>query len=90
MRARPTTSRSTIAILLEHPGHVRLLLCSADISASAPSREMARRLMEDIEWRGGSAYESEPYKALVDTHLARETLGWEPVHSWANWVGKTR
>ncbi len=79
-----------LALMCPDPGHVRLLLCSADISASAPSREMARRLMEDIEWRGGSAYESEPYKALVDTHLARETLGWEPVHSWANWVGKTR
>ena len=53
-------------------------------------RETARRVMGDVEWRGGSAYESEPYKALVDTRVARETLGWEPVHSWANWVAKTR
>lgn len=69
------------------PCHVRALLCAADITGSRPTLELVERLMPDVEWRPGAleAYAAEPYRALVDTSVARDQLGWSPQHTWAGW-----
>ncbi len=65
------------------PGHVRLLVNADDISsASATSRELAERLQPEVAWRGGSEYDTDPYRALIDASRARETLGWAPRFRW--------
>lgn len=66
------------------PGHARLTLCAADISASAPSREMARRLLPDVPWRGGPDRAEDPYRALVDSSRAARVLDWQPTHRWSD------
>jgi nucleoside-diphosphate-sugar epimerase len=64
-------------------GHVTALLCAEDISsAEGTSRDLARRIHPQVPWRGGTVYEDEPYKALIDTRRAREILGWIPQHRW--------
>ncbi|MBV9865813.1 MAG: NAD(P)-dependent oxidoreductase [Abitibacteriaceae bacterium] len=65
------------------PGHVELLLCADDISSSSgTSRELARALLPDVEWRGGPEYDAEPYKALVRNDQAKRILGWAPQYRW--------
>jgi nucleoside-diphosphate-sugar epimerase len=63
-------------------GHSRLLLSAADAWTSAPSRDMARRIMPDVPWRGGPEYEADPYRALVDASRASQLLGWKPRYRW--------
>ncbi|MPZ49474.1 MAG: NAD-dependent epimerase/dehydratase family protein [Dehalococcoidia bacterium] len=70
-------------------GHHRLLVCAPDISADGrSSREIARCRYPDVEWRGGSEYDAEPSRALIDTSGARETLGWTPRHTWQAWLAE--
>jgi len=68
------------ALALTRPaaGHVRLLLAADDAWTTAPSREMARRLLPDVPWRGGPEYDADPFRSLVDARRAREALGWTP------------
>jgi UDP-glucose 4-epimerase len=61
-------------------GHTRLLLCSGEAWTSAPSRELARRLLPDVPWRETGDHQLEPYRSLVDSGRAREVLGWTPRH----------
>jgi nucleoside-diphosphate-sugar epimerase len=64
-------------------GHHRLLLCAADISSARDgARVLTERLLPDVEWRGGPEYQSDPFRALVDTSRARTLLGWAPRHHW--------
>jgi UDP-glucose 4-epimerase len=65
-------------------GHSRLLLSAADAWTSAPSRDMARRLLPDVPWRGGPEYDIEPHRALVDAGRAMRLLGWTPRHRWSD------
>jgi UDP-glucose 4-epimerase len=73
---------NAVELALARPiqGHARLLLCADEAWTTAPSRDMARRLLPDVPWRGGTEYESEPYRSLVDTTAARQLLGWKPRH----------
>ena len=59
-----------------------LLLCAEDIAAAAPSAELVKRLLPGVEWRGGSEYEREPYRALVRIDRAKAVLGWRPRVRW--------
>ncbi len=71
------------ALHCSNPGHVTLLLCAPDISsAHRTSFELAQYLMPEVDWRGGYEYEIEPYKALINTQLAEEVIGWVPRHRW--------
>lgn len=80
---RDVASATVAALLCADPGHVRLLLCASDISASAPSREMVRRLLPTVEWRGGPEFDADPWRALVDCDHARALLDWQAQHHWA-------
>ena len=54
------------ALTCPDPGHARMLLCAPDISAGAPARELAARLLPGVPWRGSAEYEADPWRALVD------------------------
>jgi len=69
-------------------GHHRLLLAAPDAWTSAPSREMARRLLPEVPWRGGSEYEVEPGRTLVDISRAVQVLGWTPQYRWTEQVNQ--
>jgi UDP-glucose 4-epimerase len=80
---RDVADAAKCALECPDPGHATLLLNADDISsASRTSREMAQSLHPDVEWRGGQEYEYQPYKALVDTKLAKEVLQWSPRYKW--------
>jgi nucleoside-diphosphate-sugar epimerase len=69
-------------------GHHRLLLTALDAWTSAPSRQMAHRLLPAVPWRGGSEYAAEPQRSLVDVSRAIRVLGWTPRYSWAEQVSR--
>jgi UDP-glucose 4-epimerase len=64
-------------------GHHRALLCAADISASAPSLQMAGRLAPTVAVRDPQRYQAEPWRSLIDCAAAAAVLGWQPVHRWS-------
>jgi UDP-glucose 4-epimerase len=64
-------------------GHVRAVLCAEDIAASAPSLEMARRLIPEVPVRQPGRYRADPQRALVDCSTARTQLGWRPRYRWS-------
>ena len=72
------------ALTCPDPGHVALLVVADGISTATDltSRELAREVLPEGEWRGGPAYDEEPYKGLVDNGRAKEILGWTPQHRW--------
>ncbi|VBA57507.1 nucleotidyltransferase domain-containing protein [Mycobacterium attenuatum] len=64
-------------------GHHRLLLCADDISsARLASRELVSKLLPNVAWRGGNAYDFDPYRALLDCARARAVLDWQPQRRW--------
>jgi UDP-glucose 4-epimerase len=64
-------------------GHHRALLCAADISASAPSLELAGRLAPGVPVRDPGRYEADPWRALLDCSVAEAVLGWRPRYRWS-------
>ena len=72
------------ALTCPDPGHARMLLCAPDISASAPGRELAARLLPAVPWRGGPEYDVDAWRALVDCSEAERVLGRRPQHRWAD------
>jgi nucleoside-diphosphate-sugar epimerase len=83
---RDVVSAVALALALPAGIHARTLLCGEDIAASRPTREMVDAVLPGIEWRGGSEYDADPWRSLVDCSRAREVLGWRPEHRWADWV----
>ena len=80
---RDAASAAICALNCEFSGHVTLNLCADDISsASQSSRDLARLICPDVEWRGVTEYETQPFKALVENRRAKDVLGWQPQHTW--------
>jgi UDP-glucose 4-epimerase len=69
-------------------GHHRLLLTALDAWASAPSRQLARRLLPEVPWRGGAEYDVEPGRSLVDISRAARVLDWAPRYRWVDQVSR--
>jgi UDP-glucose 4-epimerase len=69
-------------------GHHRALLCAADISGTAPSLELAARLAPHVPVRTEARYSADPWRALFDSSVAEELLGWRPRYRWSD-GGKT-
>ncbi|MGH3188074.1 MAG: hypothetical protein ACRDPY_25230 [Streptosporangiaceae bacterium] len=63
-------------------GHHRMLLCATDISATAPSLELAARLAPDVPVTDPARYRADPWAALIDCSAAAITLGWRPAYRW--------
>ncbi len=64
-------------------GHYRALLCAADISATAPSLELAARLAPGVPVTDPDRYRADPWRGLVDCSAAAATLGWQPACRWS-------
>ena len=80
---RDLARASLAALHARVEGVAMLLVASSDISSGgASSRELAKQLHPDVEWRGGSIFEDEPFRGLVDVEPARQVLGWEPRYTW--------
>jgi nucleoside-diphosphate-sugar epimerase len=71
------------AVLVPLAGHRRALLCAADISATAPSLDLAARLAPAVPVTNPAAYRADPWRALFDCSVARTVLGWQPSHRWS-------
>ncbi len=81
---RDVASAVELALAAPLTGHHRALLCAADISASAPSMDMAARLAPGIPVRDRARYEADPRLALIDCSAAETILGWPPRHRWSS------
>jgi len=79
---RDVAAAAVLGLTCPDPGHVTLLLCADDISATEPSRIMAQKVHPSVPWRGGPEYDADPYRALVDTSRAKSVLGWQPQYRW--------
>jgi UDP-glucose 4-epimerase len=64
-------------------GFACVLVASSDITTSGKtSRELVDFVHPDVEWRGGPAYQIEPYRSLLITDGAEKLLGWTPIRTW--------
>lgn len=82
---RDAAQAARCALECSFSGNDTFLLCADDISsAQKTSRELVEMLLPDVEWRGGPEFETEPFKALIDTRRAQEILGWKPQFQWRN------
>jgi UDP-glucose 4-epimerase len=79
---RDVAEATAAALRCPSPGHVRLLLCAADIAAQRPTLELVAERLPHVPWRGGPEYRAEPYRGLVDISRAERVLGWRPRHLW--------
>jgi len=79
---RDAATAAARALVCADPGNASVLLCADDIAATGPGREMAARVLPEVPWRGGAEYDEDPYRALVDTALARAVLEWRPRYRW--------
>jgi UDP-glucose 4-epimerase len=86
--ARDCASAAVAGLTRPASGHLRALLCAADIAAEEDSRELARRRLPATPWRGR---DDRPVRAaLIDCGNAETVLGWRPEHTWAHRPGATR
>ncbi len=81
---RDVATAVELALSARLVGHHRALLCAADISASAPSLEMAARLAPGVPVRDRAPYAADPWRALVDCSEAAELFGWKPRYRWSD------
>jgi nucleoside-diphosphate-sugar epimerase len=80
---RDLSGACVAALTCDMEGFRCVLVSSSDITTSGKtSRELARFVHPDVEWRGGSEYEDDRYRALVEIDPARQLLDWSPQHTW--------
>jgi UDP-glucose 4-epimerase len=72
------------ALTVPLAGHHRMLLCAADISATAPSLVLTARLAPHVPVTDQARYQADPWAALVDCSAAASTLGWQPAYRWSS------
>jgi UDP-glucose 4-epimerase len=67
---------------LRHPAltHLTALIIADDVTSPIPPRELAKRLLPDVPWRGPELVDE--WATLVRSDRAREALGWQPLHRW--------
>lgn len=67
---------------LRAPGirHLTGLVCADDTTSPVPVREVARRLLPDVPWRGPEPVD--PAAVLVRCDRVKQALGWVPRHRW--------
>jgi UDP-glucose 4-epimerase len=70
------------AVRCQVSGHIRMLLCAADIADRRPTLDLIAAKLPHVPWHGGEEFYDEPYRALIDISRARAVLGWQPRHTW--------
>ncbi|HEX3349941.1 MAG TPA: NAD(P)-dependent oxidoreductase [Acetobacteraceae bacterium] len=68
------------ALRWPEPAHLTGLIIADDVTSPEPPRELARRLMPEVPWRGPEP--SDPWATLVRSDRVRDALGWTPQHRW--------
>ena len=63
-------------------GHLTALICADDVTSPVPVRELARRLMPEVPWKGPEP--ADPNALLVRCDRAKQVLGWAPRYRWAD------
>jgi len=71
------------ALTVPLEGHHRVLLCAADIAATAPSLELAARLAPGVPVTDPGRYRADPRAALIDCSAAAAALGWRAGYQWS-------
>jgi UDP-glucose 4-epimerase len=69
---------------LQAPGvtHFTGLICADDTSSPVPVRDLARRLLPQVPWRGPEP--ADPTRVLVRCDRAKQALGWAPRYHWSD------
>jgi UDP-glucose 4-epimerase len=81
--ARDVAAAVECALAAPVTGHVRAVLCAADIAGSAPALDLAGRLAPGVPVTDPARYAADPWQALFDCSVARNVLGWRPAYSWS-------
>lgn len=68
------------ALTCADPGHFTGLIVADDSSSPIPPRELARRLLPEVPWRGPEP--ADPKQSLVRCERAKAALGWAPRYRW--------
>lgn len=68
------------ALTCPDPGHLSALIVADDSSSPVPPRDLARKLLPDVPWRGPEP--ADPRQSLVRCDRARAALGWAPRYRW--------
>ena len=71
------------ALTVPLAGHHRVLLCAADIAATAGSLDMAARLAPAVPVRDPAPYQRDAWRSLFDHSAAARLLGWRPRYTWS-------
>jgi UDP-glucose 4-epimerase len=79
---RDVASATLAAVNTSFRGHVRVLLCAADIADRRPTRELVAERLKHVPWRGTAAPADDPFRSLVDITHAQQVLGFSPRHRW--------
>ena len=69
---------------LRVPGvaHFTGLICADDTSSPVPVRDLARRILPQVPWRGPEP--ADPTRVLVSCDRAKQALGWVPRYRWTD------
>lgn len=69
---------------LTAPGirHLTGLICADDTSSPVPVRDLARRLLPGVPWRGPET--EDPTRVLVRCERVKQALGWAPRYRWSD------
>lgn len=62
--------------------HFTGLICANDTSSPVPVRELARRLLPEVPWRGPEP--EDPTRVLVRCDRAKAALFWAPRYRWSD------
>jgi nucleoside-diphosphate-sugar epimerase len=88
---RDLASASLRGLSCSLAGFACVLVASSDITTSGKtSKELVDFVHPDVEWRGGSEYQTEPYRSLLITDKAEKLLGWKPIHTWQAFIAANR
>lgn len=78
--ARDLATAVLAALTVPSIRHFTGLVCADDTTSPVPVRELARRLLPEVPWRGPEP--EDPTQVLVRCDRARQVLGWAPRHRW--------
>lgn len=69
------------ALIVPGLRHLTGLVCADDTTSPVPVRDLARRLLPDVPWRGPEP--DDPTRVLVRSDRIKLALGWAPRHRWS-------
>jgi UDP-glucose 4-epimerase len=71
----------------EIAGSHSVFVSSNDITTSGQtSFDLSKKIHPEIEWRGGSEFDGDPYRTLLSNDAAKRLLDWEPTHLWSDFA----